>query len=291
MAMSGRDPIVPALCSKSINAKHTTPTSQIQNGKGFPPCMDVLCFAWRSVFLSPLSIRPPSSLCTIHPLFTSADPAAINSLCWQLSTLKLSPRSLCKPPFLQFYKCCLANVQFCQVGRPQLIWKTRAKLVHISPHWLELNQTKKKKNYCISWHVEIFLLAPSFNTFPFHLFLLSQRCEESLKKKKEEEGLSVIHLEEAGLKWKGERVTEACLIPRTFSNHCDCKSSFASTVLEHISSCSPREKHHHGRPDSWWVLPKDTPFPLNRCLSAVWWILFFTYAWRSTANNVLSYSQ
>lgn len=151
MAMSGRDPIVPEFHSKSINTKHTTPTSQIQTRKGFLLCMDVLCFARRSVFLSPLSIRSPSSLCTIHPLFTSADPAAIDSLSWQLPTLKLSLRSLCKPPFLQFYKYWLANVQFCQVERPQLIWKTSAKYAHISPHCSE-NSSKPKKKKITLFH-------------------------------------------------------------------------------------------------------------------------------------------
>lgn len=243
MAMSGRDPIVPEFCSKSINTKHTTPTSQIQTRKGFSHCVDVLCFAWRSVFLSPLSIWSPSSLCTIHPLFTSADPAAIDSLSWQLPTLKLSLRSLCKPPFLQFYKYWLANVQFCQVERPQLIWKTSAKYAHISPHCSRIqSDQKKKKNYSISWHVEIFVLVPSFSIFPFHLFLLSQTCGVTKK--------SWMSFTLKKLDWNGKesRSLKPVWSPEPSPTTAICKSGFAGSVLEHICSYSPREKYHNGHP-------------------------------------------
>lgn len=51
----------------------------------------------------------------------------------------------------------------------------------------------------------------------FSLSSLSPKSDMWSHKKE----LNVVHLEEAGLKWKGEQVTEACLIPRTISNHCD----------------------------------------------------------------------
>lgn len=217
MATRKELPSFAEFCTKKISAKHTVyflaPKFRIKRASPGGKSPSLACFAvHEGVSLWDHATLSSFSLSTINPLFTSADPAATNSLFWLRTTLETQPKISPQTLFLWFYEYCSADVllvvtlHLCAFKSTQLIRKTCAKCVLVSPHCVMRTKSDQKRvRYYISCHVKISLLMPSYNIS--HSFIsFSQNQMWSIKKKKKKEELSFIQLGEAGVKWKGKPV-------------------------------------------------------------------------------------
>lgn len=190
--MSGR-----AAVSTSM---HNTllPSSQVQSQKGFPwgrksalcglavRCIKECVFLFYTALILSSYNWPTVHICrpSCHPTACSAT-THLENQAWDLHVT---------PCFSSFrntgwpQSCFEANFQLCPTERLLLIWKTRFKFVHISPHCImriepDQKENKGEKNESTILHVKIYPFNANLQPFAlFRLFLLIQRLSRIIWK-------------------------------------------------------------------------------------------------------------